>query len=61
MVKELSTLAKARPTTLDEKRRMERELGLDVEPSIVMPKSNRSSDREGVWKRLSRWLSGAPQ
>ena len=61
MVKETSTLAAGRPTILDEKRRMQRELGLDVEPAFVMPKGNlRDPMRRGPWRKFSDWLKGAP-
>ncbi len=60
MVKETSTLAQSRPTILDEKRRMERELGLPIEPAIVFPKSNRwDAGKLTVGGRLAQWLRGA--
>lgn len=61
MTQELSTLDKSRPTTLQEKRRIERELGLEVEPPIVMPKSNRPGPDATVWQRFKRWVRGAPE
>lgn len=62
MVKEESTLAVGRPTILDEKRRMQRELGLEVEPNFVMPKGNsRDLARKTAWRKFADWLKGAPE
>ena len=59
MVKELSTLDEGRPTILQEKRRIERELGLPLEPSIVLPRGNNAAlGRPGLRKRFVRWLKG---
>ena len=61
MVKEISTLDKDRPTTLDEKRRIERELGLPVEPNLILPRGNNSAlDRPQMRKRFVQWLRGTP-
>jgi hypothetical protein len=60
LVKEISTLSAERPTILDEKRRMERELGLQEEPPIVLPRSNRpSAGRPSIGRRIAAWLSGS--
>ena len=60
MVKELSTLDGSRPTILQEKRRIEKELGLTLEPSIVFPRSNDPKAKyEGLWRRIALWLKGA--
>ncbi|HKZ59388.1 MAG TPA: hypothetical protein VJ547_06015 [Candidatus Thermoplasmatota archaeon] len=62
MVKEVSTLAVERPTILAEKRRMQRELGLEVEPEFVMPKGNsRDLARKTAWRKFADWLKGAPE
>ena len=59
MVKEMSTLYLNRPTTLDEKRRIERDLGLPVEPSPVFPRGNDwRAGSPGVWKRIAQWMKG---
>jgi hypothetical protein len=61
MTKEMSTLSTTRPTILDEKRRMERDLGLPLEPSIVMPRTSRSrAQRPSKWTRFKAWVKGAP-
>ena len=60
MVKELSTLDGSRPTILHEKRRIEKELGLALEPSIVFPRSNDPKAKyDGVWRRIALWLRGS--
>ena len=60
MVKERSTLSVERPTILDEKRRMEKELGLPQEPNMVLPRSNRpSAGRPSISRRIAAWLSGS--
>ncbi len=62
MVKEMSTVGAERPTILAEKRRMQRELGLEVEPNFVMPKGNsRNRSRKTAWQRIAEWLKGAPE
>jgi hypothetical protein len=59
VVKETSTLNTTRPTILDEKRRMERELRLPEDPPIVLPRSNRpGSGKPSISKRIALWLSG---
>jgi hypothetical protein len=59
MVKETSTLDSKRPTILDEKRRIERELGLPEEPPVVLPRSNRpGGPRVGLSRRIAAWLKG---
>jgi hypothetical protein len=61
VTKEMSTLNTTRPTILDEKRRIQRELGLAVDPSIVMPRTSRSGAyRPSKWKRFTAWVKGAP-
>ena len=61
MVKEVSTLSTGRPTILDEKRRIEKELGLPQEPPVVLPRSNRhNAGRPSLRKRLAAWLGGSP-
>ena len=60
MVKETSTLNHDRPTMLDEKRRMQRELGLAVDPNMVLPRSNNAhADKPKLRRRLAAWLSGS--
>ena len=62
MTKETSTLDASRPTILDEKRRIERELGLDVEPPIVLPRgSNYKYDRPSMRARMAAFFRGAPR
>jgi len=59
VVKELSTLDSRRPTILDEKRRIERELGLPVEPPMVLPRGNNSAlGKPSMRKRFLAWLKG---
>jgi len=59
MVKEESTLDVGRPTILDEKRRIERELGLPVEPNLVLPRGNNSAlGRPPMRRRFVAWLKG---
>lgn len=61
MVKETSTLNETRPTVLDEKRRIERELGLPVEPPVVLPRGNNpNAGQPGAWKRFKAWVRGTP-
>jgi hypothetical protein len=62
VVKETSTLSAGRPTILDEKRRIERELGLPVEPPIVLPRSNRpNAHKPSIAARIAAWLSLSPR
>jgi hypothetical protein len=59
MVKEVSTLSGTRPTILDEKRRMQKELGLPQEPNIVLPRSNApGAGRPSIGRRIAAWLGG---
>jgi hypothetical protein len=61
VVKETSTLAPTRPTILEEKRRIQRELGLPVDPPVVVPRGN--NPNAGVpspWKRFTAWVRGRP-
>ena len=62
VTKETSTLDATRPTILDEKRRMERELGLDVEPPIVLPRgSNYKHGRPTLGARMAAFFRGGPR
>ncbi|HEX9709641.1 MAG TPA: hypothetical protein VGB42_06745 [Candidatus Thermoplasmatota archaeon] len=61
MVRETSTLDEKRPPILEEKRRIERELGLPVEPPRVVPRGNNPrSGQPSAWQRLAAWVRGAP-
>lgn len=61
LVKDMSTMSPGRPTILAEKRRMQRELGLEVDPEFVMPKGNtRDPSRKSAWQKFAEWMKGAP-
>lgn len=61
MVKEVSTLNVERPTILDEKRRMQRQLHLPEDPAIVLPRSNKyNAGKPSIGRRIAQWLSGSP-
>ncbi len=58
----MSTVAAERPTILAEKRRMQRELGLEVEPEFVMPRGNtRAPSQKTAWRKIADWMTGAPE